>query len=157
LRLQARYVQSNDHQVGFRQNAGRNGGRNLHVAQPEWHGGRHHDLRRHRHIAQSAGQGRKFGDVVLGYGNLDGYLTDNPYFGALIGRYSNRIANGKFSLDGKDYTLAANNGVNHLHGGIKGFDKVVWKATPVETYCGSSLQLTCLSKDGEEGYPGNLR
>jgi aldose 1-epimerase len=98
----------------------------------------------------------KFGDVVLGYTNLDGYLKSSPYFGALIGRYGNRIANGKFSLDGKTYTLAVNNGANSLHGGIKGFDKVVWKASPIETYSGSGLRLTYLSKDGEEGYPGNL-
>ena len=98
----------------------------------------------------------KFADVVLGYDNLDGYLTKSPYFGALIGRYGNRIAKGKFTLDGQTCTLATNNGPNHLHGGIKGFDKAVWKANPVETNYGSGLQLTYLSKDGEEGYPGNL-
>jgi len=98
----------------------------------------------------------KFGDVVLGYNNIDGYLTNSPYFGALIGRYGNRIAKGKFTLDGKEYTLAANNMPNHLHGGIKGFDKVVWTARPVETSYGSSLELTYVSKDGEEGYPGTL-
>ncbi len=95
------------------------------------------------------------GDVVLGFDSLSGYLQKgNPYFGSLIGRYGNRIANGKFTLDGKQYTLAANNDGNSLHGGIKGFDKVVWKA---EKLAGdSSLQLTYTSKDGEEGYPGNL-
>jgi aldose 1-epimerase len=98
----------------------------------------------------------KFGDVVLGYDHLDGYLTNSPYFGALIGRYGNRIAKGKFSLDGQDYTLATNNPPNALHGGVKGFDKVVWKARPVETFYGPALELTYLSKDGEEGYPGNL-
>jgi aldose 1-epimerase len=98
----------------------------------------------------------KFGDVVLGYDKLGGYLTNSPYFGALIGRYGNRIANGKFSLDGQEYTLALSNAPNHLHGGLKGFDKVVWKATPIETADGPSLELTYLSKDGEEGYPGNL-
>src|SRR5471032_1362573 len=98
----------------------------------------------------------KFGDVVLGYDNLGGYLTNSPYFGALIGRYGNRIAKGQFVLDGQTNTLATNNGPNSLHGGLKGFDKVVWKATPIDTYSGSGLQLTYLSKDGEEGYPGNL-
>jgi aldose 1-epimerase len=93
-------------------------------------------------------------DVVLGYDTLDGYLKDNgPYMGALIGRYGNRIAKGKFSLNGTEYTLAQNNGENHLHGGIKGFDKVVWKGTALR---GGGVRLTYLSKDGEEGYPGNL-
>jgi len=95
------------------------------------------------------------GDVILGYDSLSGYLQkDNPYFNALIGRYGNRIANGKFTLDGKEYTLAANNKGQSLHGGIKGFDKVIWN---IEKIPGdSSLKLTYLSKDGEEGYPGNL-
>ena len=70
----------------------------------------------------------QFADVVLGYDSLDGYLTASPYFGALIGRYGNRIAQGKFTLEGKEYTLATNDGPNHLHGGVKGFDKVVWQA-----------------------------
>jgi aldose 1-epimerase len=98
----------------------------------------------------------KLGDVVLGYDNLGGYLTNSPYFGALIGRYANRIAKGKFTLDGQEYTLATNNAPNHLHGGVKGFDKVVWKAKPVETFYGDGLELDYMSKDGEEGYPGNL-
>lgn len=94
-------------------------------------------------------------NVVLSYTSLDGYLQKgNPYFGALIGRYGNRIANGKFTLDGKTYTLATNNNGNSLHGGIRGFDKVVWTAEKLPG--DSSLQLTYLSKDGEEGYPGNL-
>jgi aldose 1-epimerase len=97
-------------------------------------------------------------DVVLGYDSIGGYEdTKTPYFGALIGRFGNRIAKGKFNLDGKTYTLATNNISNHLHGGIKGFDKVVWKATPNTDYTeGSSLKLSYLSKDMEEGYPGNL-
>jgi len=99
----------------------------------------------------------KFDDVVLGYDTLDGYLTNTPYFGALIGRYGNRIAGGKFTLEGKSYTLATNNGPNTLHGGIKGFDKVVWQAKPWVTPDGPSLELTYLSKDGEEGFPGNLK
>ena len=95
------------------------------------------------------------GNVVLSFDSLAGYLQKgNPYFGALIGRYGNRIANAKFTLDGKTYNLAANNNGNSLHGGLKGFDKVVWTAEKLPG--DSSLQLTYLSKDGEEGYPGNL-
>ncbi len=96
------------------------------------------------------------GDVTLGYDNLDGYLKETPYFGALIGRYGNRIAKGKFTLDGKEYTLATNNGPNALHGGLKGFDKVVWQPTILASAEGPALQLKYLGKDGEEGYPGNL-
>jgi aldose 1-epimerase len=92
------------------------------------------------------------GDVALGFDNLEGYLNEHPFFGAVAGRYANRIKKGKFTLDGKEYTLATNNGPNHLHGGNKGFDKVVW--TPEEVNNG--LKLTYVSKDGEEGYPGNL-
>lgn len=99
----------------------------------------------------------KFGDVVLGYDTLDGYLTNSPYFGAMIGRFGNRIANGKFTLDGQEYTLATNNGPNSLHGGIKGFDKVVWMAQSLQTPDGPALQLTYVSNDGEEGYPGALK
>jgi aldose 1-epimerase len=100
------------------------------------------------------------GDVVLGFDALDGYLSpeyakSNPYFGALIGRYGNRIGKARFSLDGKEYKLAANNGVNHLHGGVKGYDKVVWEARPLPGE-EPALELHYLSKDGEEGYPGNL-
>ena len=97
----------------------------------------------------------KYEDITLGCDSISGYEKGAPFFGALVGRYGNRIAKGKFSLDGKSYTLATNNGTNHLHGGIKGFDKVVWAATPSE---GSQvgLKLTYTSKDMEEGYPGNL-
>ena len=98
----------------------------------------------------------KMGDVVLGYDNLEGYLKDNPYFGALIGRYGNRIGKGKFSLNDKEYTLATNNGPNHLHGGVKGFDKVLWSAKKIESDGHIGLELTYVSKDGEEGYPGSL-
>lgn len=95
------------------------------------------------------------GDVVLGFDDLAGYLNPkNPYFGALIGRYANRIANAKFTLDGKTYTLAPNNNGNTLHGGIKGFDKCVWKAAVLPG--DSSIQFTYNSKHMEEGYPGNL-
>lgn len=99
----------------------------------------------------------KFGDVVLGYDNLDGYLANNPFFGALVGRYGNRIAKGKFTLDGKEYTLALNNAPNNLHGGPIGFDKRVWKAATLLTADGPALQLTYLSKDGDQGFPGNLK
>jgi aldose 1-epimerase len=98
----------------------------------------------------------KMGDVVLGYDNLEGYLKESPYFGALIGRYGNRIARGKFTLDGHQYTLATNNYPNALHGGVKGFDKVVWDARVLANPAGPSLKLTYLSKDGDQGYPGNL-
>ena len=98
----------------------------------------------------------KIADVTLGFDNLKQYETQSPYFGATIGRYGNRIAKGKFELNGKTYTLATNNGPNHLHGGVKGFDKKVWSATPSDTPDGPSLKLTCQSPDGEEGYPGAL-
>ena len=99
-----------------------------------------------------------FQDVVLGYNSLDQYMESNPYFGALIGRYGNRIANGQFTLNNNTYQLAQNNGKNHLHGGDKGFDKVVWTAEPMPPKDDSvTLKLTYLSVDGEEGYPGNLQ
>ncbi|MEJ7604798.1 MAG: aldose epimerase family protein [Bryobacteraceae bacterium] len=97
----------------------------------------------------------KLDDVVLGFDSLAGYLKENPYFGALIGRYGNRIAKGRFRLNRTEYKLAVNNGPNHLHGGIKGFDKVLWAASNISA--GSpALELAYTSKDGEEGYPGNL-
>jgi len=96
----------------------------------------------------------KFEDVVLGYDTLEPYTKPNPFFGTLVGRYANRIANGEFSLNGKKYTLLKNNGPNSLHGGGKGFDKKAW--TAALTNGDKSLQLSYLSKDGEEGYPGNL-
>jgi len=96
------------------------------------------------------------GNILLGFDSLSGYKTPPPYFGALIGRYGNRIAKGKFSIDGKAYQLATNDGPNHLHGGVKGFDKVVWEAATVADSV-SALILTYTSKDGEEGYPGNLK
>lgn len=95
-------------------------------------------------------------DIVLGYDNLEGYLESSPYFGAVIGRYGNRIANGSFMLDSQQYKLATNNGPNHLHGGEKGFDKVVWKAEEIEEEKGVGLLFTRRSLDMEEGYPGNL-
>lgn len=98
----------------------------------------------------------KLGNVVLGFASLDKYLDGHPYFGAITGRVANRIAGGKFTLDGQTYTLATNNGPNTLHGGKVGFDKRVWKATPKDSANGPQLSLHYVSKDGEEGYPGNL-
>jgi aldose 1-epimerase len=98
----------------------------------------------------------KFDDVVLGHDSLAGYLTSSPYFGCLIGRYGNRIAKGQFVLDGKTYTLAKNNGPNHLHGGVKGWDKVVWKPETFNNADGVGVKLTYTSADGEEGYPGKV-
>lgn len=98
----------------------------------------------------------KFADVVLGFDNFDGYLGNEPYFGAVVGRYGNRIAGGLFTLDGHEYHLAQNDGKNTLHGGLKGFDKRVWIAKDVSKNGVSAIQLSYLSKDGEEGYPGNL-
>ncbi|MDX1428860.1 MAG: aldose epimerase family protein [Rhodothermales bacterium] len=97
-----------------------------------------------------------FDDIVLGYDSLDGYVDAHPYFGAIVGRYANRIAGATFTLDGRAYALAANNGPNALHGGIKGFDKVVWAAEPFEDDEGVGLVLRYTSRDGEEGYPGTL-
>jgi aldose 1-epimerase len=95
-------------------------------------------------------------DINLGFDSLPGYLGTHPYFGAVIGRYGNRIAKARFTLDGVEYRLPANNNGNTLHGGNKGFDKVVWQAGPVKTAHGTGVKLTYLSKDGEEGFPGNL-
>ena len=94
------------------------------------------------------------GDIVLGFDTIEGYLKDSPYFGAVVGRYGNRIAKGRFTLDGRTYPLATNNGPNHLHGGLKGFDKVVWTAEPLQGKTGVAFSRR--SPDGEEGYPGNL-
>lgn len=102
------------------------------------------------------GRDGKTANVTLGFDKLDGYLGPDPYFGALVGRYGNRIAKGKFTLEGKTYTLATNNGENHLHGGKVGFNDRVWKAEPVATSQSPALKLTYVSEDGEEGYPGEL-
>jgi aldose 1-epimerase len=104
----------------------------------------------------------KMGDVVLGFDNVDGYAGPafrkaNPYIGALIGRYGNRIAKGKFTIDGKTFQVGVNNGPNSLHGGKVGFDQKIWEATPSTSNEGQTLTLKYLSKDGEEGYPGNLQ
>jgi aldose 1-epimerase len=95
-------------------------------------------------------------DVVLGFDNLKGYLAGHPFFGATVGRFANRIAKGKFTVRGKEYTLAVNNGPNSLHGGVKGFDKRVWKAEVVSSPEAPAVKFSYLSKNGEEGYPGNL-
>ena len=95
-------------------------------------------------------------EVVLGFNNLEQYTKPNPYFGALIGRFGNRIAKGKFTLDGKEYKLAANNGANALHGGPEGFHRVIWTAEEAKAGESASLKLKYVSKDMEEGYPGNL-
>jgi aldose 1-epimerase len=95
-------------------------------------------------------------DVVLGFDRLDGYLAGHPYFGAIIGRYANRIGKGSFTLDGETSVLARNDGENHLHGGVAGFDKALWKARPVATPEGPEVELDYSSADGEEGYPGRL-
>jgi len=95
-------------------------------------------------------------DITLGHDSIDGYIGDSPYFGSTVGRYANRIAKGKFTLGGLDYILAQNNGENHLHGGIKGFDKVIWSAEPIRIEGAVGVKFVYFSRDGEEGYPGNL-
>ncbi len=95
-------------------------------------------------------------DIVLGFDKLDGYLKNDPYFGAILGRVANCIAGGRFALDGKEYRLSINDGPNHLHGGLRGFDKVVWRAAPIPSKDGVGVGLSYFSSDGEEGYPGNL-
>jgi len=98
----------------------------------------------------------EFADVVLGFSDLDGYLAGHPYFGAIVGRYGNRIAGGSFNLDDQTYVLAQNNNGNNLHGGIEGFDKALWLAQPQSLPEGPQLRLTHVSADSEEGYPGRL-
>lgn len=98
----------------------------------------------------------KLDNVTLGFPSLEGYLGKNPYFGSTVGRYCNRIGKGKFTLDGQEYTLTLNDGENHLHGGEVGFNKVVWTAEPVELEDAVGVKFTYESKDGEQGYPGNL-
>ncbi len=104
---------------------------------------------------QTADRNGVMADIALGYNDVSGYMNavDKPYFGSVVGRYGNRIANGKFTLDGKEYELKANNNGNHLHGGVIGFDKVVWDAEVVGK---NAVKFSYLAKDGEEGYPGNL-
>ncbi len=98
----------------------------------------------------------EFADVVLGFDTMKEYGSDSPYFGALIGRYGNRIGKGTFSIDGTDYNLAINNGENHLHGGLVGFDKVLWDTQSIEGAGFTGIRMHRVSADGEEGYPGNL-
>ena len=99
----------------------------------------------------------KLDDVMLGFDGLEGYLGDHPYIGTLVGRYANRIAKGRFSLDGTEYRLVQNNGKNHLHGGLRGYDKVHWEASEFADDKGAGVSLSYFSHDMEEGYPGNLR
>ena len=98
----------------------------------------------------------KLRDVTLGFDHLEDYIKDSPYFGAIIGRYGNRIAKGKFTLDGKQYQIPTNDGPNALHGGPKGFDKALWEAVPIESSKWVGIELTYLSADGEMGFPGSL-
>lgn len=105
---------------------------------------------------QTPDRNGQFDDIVLGFDTLEEYLGPHPFFGVLVGRYANRIAEGKFTLKGKQYTVARNAGGNHLHGGNKGFDKVVWEAETAGVGDEVSLRLTYFSRDGEENYPGNL-
>jgi aldose 1-epimerase len=106
------------------------------------------------HVPDRAG---KFADVALGYESLDGYVKATPYFGATVGRIANRIKNATFKLDGKTYKLAANNGPHSLHGGKKGWDKVVWDAEPIDSPNGPSIKFSYVSPDGEEGFPGTVK
>jgi aldose 1-epimerase len=99
----------------------------------------------------------KIEDIVLGYDNVSDYAKGTSYFGAIVGRYGNRIGKGKFTLDGKEYKLAVNNGENHLHGGILGYNKVLWNAEVLEKKEGPAVKFTYISKDGEEGYPGTVK
>jgi len=98
----------------------------------------------------------KLADIILGYDSLNGYINDNSFQGAIVGRYGNRIAKGKFKLDGKEYQLTVNSGGNHLHGGTKGFYKALWEAESIESSTDPALKLTYVSKDGDEGYPGTV-
>ena len=98
----------------------------------------------------------RFEDVVLGFDRFETYEADTHYIGCVVGRYANRIAKGRFTLNGVEYTLAVNNGENHLHGGLRGFDKVVWTARPLNLRAGQAVEMTYVSRDGEEGYPGTL-
>jgi aldose 1-epimerase len=100
---------------------------------------------------------RQLDDIVLGFDTAAEYAAGHPYFGAIVGRYANRIANGRFVLDGKTYQLATNNGPNHLHGGVKGFDKVIWSGEPFQDDRGAGVVFTYTSGDGEEGYPGTVK
>jgi aldose 1-epimerase len=108
------------------------------------------------HSLQAPGRDGRTADVVLGFDSLDEWVANPPFFGVVVGRYANRIAGGRFSLDGVSYSLATNNGPNHLHGGARGFDKVVWAAESVAGAGGDAVRFTYLSPEGEEGYPGTL-
>jgi aldose 1-epimerase len=106
---------------------------------------------------RAADQDGRLGEITLGFDSLDGYLGKHPYFGATVGRYANRLGAARFTLDGKEYCLAANNGENHLHGGVVGFDRVLWEADVFEEDGTAGVCFSRVSPDGEEGYPGNLQ
>jgi aldose 1-epimerase len=106
--------------------------------------------------AETPDRNGRLENIMVSLDSLQDYLKGHPYFGSTIGRYANRIAKGKFAIEGQPYTLATNNGPNHLHGGVKGFDKVVWKAEPKQSDTASGVAFSYDSRDGEEGYPGNL-
>lgn len=108
------------------------------------------------HSIRVPGRDGTAADVVLGFDSLDEWIANPPFFGVVVGRYANRIAGGRFALDGATYALATNNGPNHLHGGTRGFDKVVWRAEAVAGASGDAVRFTYVSPDGEEGYPGTL-
>ena len=128
--------------------------------------GFHHDalppevqlLRAETAVREMKQGARDQGDIALGYDRVEDYINGvaKPYLGAIVGRYGNRIAGGQFTIDGETYALARNDNGNHLHGGIIGFDKVVWKVKELPDANNPGLELTYISKDGEEGYPGNL-
>ncbi len=136
-----------------RHDAGRNGGRRLH-AEERCDRGQDYDIRSASRLdCKTADRDGKMANVVLGYDSVEGYLDDpGPHFGAIVGRYGNRIAKGTFPLEGKTYHVPMNNGANSLHGGTAGFDKKVWKAREVA----EGVELTLVSPDGDMGYPGTL-
>src|SRR5262245_52388695 len=101
-------------------------------------------------------RGGRVDDIVLGFDGIDDYLTKGRYFGSIVGRYGNRIAGGRFTIDGSTFQVTVNNGANHLHGGVKGFDRVIWTGSPFEHDEASGVRFTYTSPDGEEGYPGTV-
>ena len=150
-----RFCQTVSLEKGFRPNLFGREGRDLHSDKQQRCRGRDNYLRRCSRHFKVPDKNGKLGDVVLGYDSIAAYEKHTSFFGALIGRYGNRIGKAKFSLGGKEYKLPANNGENHLHGGT-GYDRVIWSARPSTDATGAKLEMKYLSRDGEEGYPGNL-